>query len=78
MATTFTQQQKDEIESVLRENRNDARDEMSEIEARDKMSGIEEGSEKWWALKAHETKLNSLLMFGSWDEKNEAAQVVRK
>ena len=68
--TTFkyTQEQKNEIESVLRSNQRDARDEMNEIE---------EGSEKWWNLKSHETKLTSLLMFGSWHEKNEIAQVVR-
>jgi hypothetical protein len=68
MKTTFTTAQKNEIEAVLRENRNDARDHMSEIE---------EGSDKWWSLKIHETKLNRVLMFGSWEEKNEWAQVVR-
>ena len=65
---TFTADQKKAIDSQLTENRYDISQELN---------SVEEGSDKWWRLKSSETSLTSLLMFGSYEEKNEVAQIVR-
>jgi hypothetical protein len=65
---TFTPDQKKAIDSQLTENRYDIRQELN---------SVEDGSDKWWSLKSSETNLTSLLMFGSYEEKNEVAQIVR-
>ena len=65
---TFTADQKKAIDSQLTENRYDIRQELN---------SVEDGSDKWWSLKSSETNLTSLLMFGSYEEKNEVAQIVR-
>ena len=65
---TFTADQKKAIDAQLTENRYDVYQELNDVE---------DGSDKWWNLKSRETSLTSLLMFGSYEEKNEIAQIVR-
>lgn len=64
--TTFTEQQKTQIDNILRENRNDLSERLGEVE---------NGSDKWWSLKESESNISKLLMFGTYEEKNKIAQI---
>ena len=65
--TTFTKQQQNAIDAQLRENRNDISEHLNEVD---------QNSNKWWSLKESEMKISNLLMFGSYEEKNQMAQIV--
>jgi len=64
---TFTEQQQKAIDAQLRENRNDISEHLNEVD---------QNSNKWWSLKESEMKISNLLMFGSYEEKNQMAQIV--
>jgi len=64
---TYTEQQQKAIDSQLRENRVDVFDQLNEVD---------ETSDKWWSLKETEMKISNLLMFGSYEEKNQTAQII--
>jgi hypothetical protein len=64
---TFTKQQQNAIDAQLRENRIDISEHLNEVD---------QNSDKWWSLKETEMKISNLLMFGSYEEKNQMAQIV--
>ena len=65
--TTYTDQQKKAIDAQLRENRIDIAEQLNEVD---------QNSDKWWSLKETEMKISNLLIFGSYEEKNQMAQIV--
>jgi len=62
----FTDTQKKAIDNQLRENRSDISEQLTEVES---------GSDKWWSLKESESMITKLLMFGTYEEKNQIAQI---